>query len=448
MLRSRTLFSSALCYKRSGEQPATQALRTCKQSAARCGVSVVSIDGHGPQASLAVVVKAGARSDGAGGLSHLVSAALLRVPPTNKELAQRLHRALSLRHPAAREHSAIPSRTRAYLNNIKIPQGRSVILTNFSVDVVPALISQLFNDKFQVHEFLDASGEVSEQTHAALASPTIQVFERLHQVAFRNGLGNPIYATDEALAEFNRADIQAYASEHFTADKISIVGTGVAHEELMELVDEAMEGLNLPKSSSTASKKTKYFGGEARFEGGPSSTSQYVIAYPGVSYNNPDYAASKVLACLLGGDSLVSFGGASGLLGPASTNQTTSKAFTVSYADAGLIGIRIEGVASEVKEVATKSIQILKQLSTGGLTPTLLNSAKNAVMIQHESLGYFSNNENISETPELFFNNVFAEVVRNVKVEDVVRLAKSAVCGKSSVVAHGNLLVLPYADEL
>jgi predicted Zn-dependent peptidase len=290
---------------------------------------------------------------------------------------------------------------------------------------------------------LDAREAACEQTDAALTDANTQIYEKLHQVAFRTGLGNPVFASADALHGLKRADIHEFAAKNFTTENITIVGSGVAHEELTKLVESSVADIKFHNSAPAPAKST-FHSGEARIEAGPHSEAQYVIAYPGVSYTSPDYFASKVLASLLGGSQKVKYASKTGLLGAACTPSTFASAFTASYADIGLIGIHITG--SDIKSVSASSIAALKSLSTS-ITPEALASAKKAALISAEDeltrdglLEAFAKNS--------AFGVKELAGIDGVTAAQVMKLAKDAVAAKPCVVAYGNLLTLPYADEL
>lgn len=309
---------------------------------------------------------------------------------------------------------------------------------------MPELISLAFNKEMQPYEFIDAAADACDQSAAAAKDAESQVFEKLHQVAFRTGLGNPVFASEEALHGLTRAEIYDYIAKNFTSDRITIVGTGVSHSDLSSLVEEATLNIQLQKSSGETAK-SKYFGGEARIEAGPHSQSQLVIAYPGASYSESNYAVSKVLQALLGGCQHVKYGTSAGLLASSSTENISVKAFSTSYKDTGLFGIQIKGDASELKSAASKSIAILKEIASKGVSPSQLSSAQKSAMVCAESETSIieAATTNIST-----FGTHICDSLQSVTSDQVSTFAKLMVSAKPSVVAYGNLLVLPYADEL
>ncbi len=119
------------------------------------------------------------------------------------------------------------------------------------MDVVPCLFENLFNPNFEVYEFLDSSAIAVQQTASALSCRDNQIVEKLHQIAFRNGLGNSIYGSKEFLSMMSRDDIKNYFKKNVTADRIAVVATGVAHEDLKTVVSNVLSKLSIPASNGT-----------------------------------------------------------------------------------------------------------------------------------------------------------------------------------------------------
>ena len=260
---------------------------------------------------------------------------------------------------------------------------RTSFLSTSSVDVVPALVSNVFNQSHEVYEFLRALDATAEQTQSSLSDPSTAVVDKLHQVAFRNGLGNSLFASPEALDALKRADLQERVDNFFTSDRIAVVGTGVEHGELASLVEKSLANVKLSAASPAAPAKSVYYGGEARIEAGPESAAIYAVAYPGASTSSSEYAASLVLKALLGGTKKVKWSASSGVLGKVATESTSSTAFSYSYSDSGLLGFVVEGETGEIKDIVKKSIAALKSLASS-VPAAALESAKKAAVVDAE----------------------------------------------------------------
>ncbi|KAI8930173.1 Metalloenzyme, LuxS/M16 peptidase-like protein [Entophlyctis helioformis] len=429
-------------YSRKGPQPAVApaAIKTVSKTAS--GVSIATYDHLGPASSLAVVVNAGSRFETADapGIAHLLENVLIRTIPgdnVSRTIREAELRGNSLFSSVSREHIVLGSE----------------FLRDDLVDAVPTLLSNFFNKSFHSYEFLDAVPRVVEQTAASLADPTTAVIEKLHQVAFRNGLGNSLFASEDALHALTRADLLSFAAKYFTADRITVVGSGVAHSDLKTLVDKALEGVDVA-SIGASGPKSQYFGGEARIEAGPHSTAHYAIAFPGAAVSSADYNASLVLRTLLDGSRRLKWGsrgGATGLLAGASTDHTSARAFNASYSDAGLFGIYVQGKGKEVKHVASKSLDALKALASNVSADALARAKKAAIVDAEDSLTRASLIDTVAKgtlSTGAFHAGSEVLAINQVTAADVQKLAERALSAKPSIVAYGNTLALPYADQL
>jgi ubiquinol-cytochrome c reductase core subunit 2 len=283
------------------------------------------------------------------------------------------------------------------------------------VDVVPTLVQNVFNQKFEPYEFADAAEETYEQSLSASSDPQAAVLDKLHQVAFRRGLGNAFFPSGEALKSLSRKNLKEFAS-NLNADKIAVVGTGINHGDLKNLVEEALANVKLP---SGASEKTasKYYGGEARIAAGPNSEAVYAVAYPGPSLTSTDYYASLVLKELVDGTARVKWGTPSN-----GTESTVVEGFNANYSDNGLVGFVVKGNATEVKKVAQQAISSLKQAATG-VTAEQLESAKKAAIVAFESqLNRQSLVEALGVEATLNANTSSVEALQKVTVADVQKV--------------------------
>ena len=279
------------------------------------------------------------------------------------------------------------------------------------------LLGQVFNASYQPFEFLQARDRIAHQSASALSDPRTAVLDALHQVAFRHGLGNSLYAKDADVHHLKRADLSEFAARNFAADRMVIVGTGVAHEELEALVASALKGVQV-NAKGVKIPRSVYHGGETRLDRGAGSEAHYVIAYPSVSSSSPDYAASLVLKSLLDGNRRLKYGSLSGvscLLGPASTGSTSVSALGIHHSDAGLLGFYIQGEDSEVASVASKSIAALKSIAGNGVEQDALARARKAAIVELED----------SMTRDAKIEFVAQQVLNSGKIKSVREIAQS-----------------------
>jgi ubiquinol-cytochrome c reductase core subunit 2 len=234
---------------------------------------------------------------------------------------------------------------------------------DFDLTIYSALFADLLGDilqqKYQEHEFIDVAHQTAGESANALSTPEIVALEAAHQVAFRSGLGNSIFA--KRSARINNATVKSFAQQVFTQDNVALVGSGISHEVLADLAESFV---TLPQGSNLAG--TQYHGGESRIES--SGQSQFVLGFQGAAANTKEYAALEVLRQALGGEVFVKTTAGSGLLASAAakfSQGTSLKAFNLGYSDAGLFGIQIAADSSEIASAAAAAAEQLKAVSAG-----------------------------------------------------------------------------------
>ncbi len=253
--------------------------------------------------------------------------------------------------------------------------------------MVPTLISHMFNSSYAPFEFMQAKQLVELETNAALLDPRTEVFEALHALAFRKGLGYSLYAKDSDIAQLSRADLSEFAARTFAANRVAIVGTGVSANDLAEYVSKGLEKVSIA-SKGLEYNPSFYYGGETRLYKGSGSEAHFVVAYPSVSWASPSYAASLVLEAVLGGQRRVMHGSLSGsacLLSSACTEGTSVHSFGVHHSDAGLLGFYVKGKDTDVNSVASKAISALKSIAAKGIDDATLSRAKKTTIVDFES---------------------------------------------------------------
>ncbi|RKO89351.1 Metalloenzyme, LuxS/M16 peptidase-like protein [Blyttiomyces helicus] len=442
--RSSVLRSAVRSYASlAREQPlvAAKAHKTVSKTSA--GVKVATYDEGGPASSLAVVLKAGSRyeSPDAPGAAHLLKTSLVRAVPGDNIVRTILEAELrgnSLYTSVGREQLTIGSE----------------FLRDDLVDAVPSLLSHVFNSSFHAYEFLDARAKAIEESTASLADPRTKVIEALHHIAFRSGLGNSVLASPAAAKALKRAHLQEFASKLFTSDRIAVVGTGIAHEDLTALVESSLASLTL-SAGTAATAASKYFGGETRFDAGPAAPAHYAVAFPSASFASADYAASLVLRAYLDSSSRVKWGspsGVTGLLSSAASADVTVSSLAASYSDAGLIGFYLTGPSAHIGGVASKALKTVKTAGAG-FTAEHLARAKKAAIVDAEA--DFSRETKLQDVARSVLTNgtfstseELAAAVNKVTVADVQKLLTGISVSKPSIVALGNLSQLPFADQL
>ncbi|OMH79294.1 Mitochondrial-processing peptidase subunit alpha, partial [Zancudomyces culisetae] len=84
-------------------------------------------------------------------------------------------------------------------------------------------------------EFDAVKSTVQFESKLASSCATTLLTEKLHNVAFRSGLGNSLYAEFPAAITSSK-QVKEYAASNLGTDTVSIVGTGIETAKLVELL--------------------------------------------------------------------------------------------------------------------------------------------------------------------------------------------------------------------
>ncbi|KAI8808834.1 Metalloenzyme, LuxS/M16 peptidase-like protein [Cladochytrium replicatum] len=437
---------STVSYTRKGNQAPVAPLALKTVSKLTSGIQVATVDDRGPVSTLGLVFNAGSRFESIEnlGAAHFLKNVLIRNIPDDvitRTVRETELRGNTLSTTVTRENVAI----------------FTDFLRDDLVDAVPLLVRNLFHDQFFSHEFLDAEPFVVAETEASLADPSTQVVEALHKTAFRTGLGNSLFCSANDAHSLTRAKLLSFLSQRLVASNVTLVGSGIGHEDFVGLAESAFSDVKLA-ASATAAAPSKYFGGESRIHSNTHDPAHYVVAFPSVAFTSPQYPAALVFRALLDGGSHVKWGlpgGATGLLSSAATGKTSISAFNSSYSDAGLLGIYARGSNGEIKAVIQSGLEQLKNLAGGkSIAEAQLAKAKKAAIVSLEA-GNVTREDKVLElgssvlaTGSVSAATDLASAISKVTASDVLKVAEAAYKAKPTVVAHGNSYKLPYVEDL
>ena len=205
--------------------------------------------------------------------------------------------------------------------------------------------------------------QVASEYEQAVSNPAVYALDMAHQLAFRNGLGNSLFASPHSVVNF--ASATAFAQQSFSSPaNLAVLSTGVDAGALGSLVSDFF----VPSSPSThaaSSSPAAYFGGELRTPATGHSHSHLdhlLIAFKGAAASEVDLA---VLRCLLGGESSVKWSQGASPLAKLSQGTSTAQAFNFGYSDAGLFGIFVSAPTAGVEAIAQASVAALKAVAAG-----------------------------------------------------------------------------------
>ena len=273
------------------------------------------------------------------------------------------------RNRALRRYSFGGSGTRAPVLDSRVLEGRRVrigmrcsrhLLTLLCRDhFLSLLASVLSSTHYYPHEYSElVLPNVEAEALSALASPSTTALDIAHQLAFRRGLGNSLFASPHSPVSVS--DVKSFAQQAFAKSNIAVLGAGISTDVLSKAVQKAFgsgsasgSGSGLNPGSST------YYGGEQRvpldLHASPVAQPTMVIAYGSSSAPS---AELKVLPHLLGGHPSIKWSPGASPLSQAAGKVpgASAEAFLLPYSDASLFGVVVTaptsaGVATVAKEV-------------------------------------------------------------------------------------------------
>jgi len=286
-----------------------------------------------------------------------------------------------------------------------------------------------------------------------LATPHVLALDLAHSLAFRRGLGNSLFASP--YVPVTASEVKAFSQQAFAKSNIAVLGTGISTEALTKAVQTAF-GAGSPSSASTLSGgSTTYYGGEQRVpldvHANAFAQPTFIIAYGSASAAS---AEMKILPHLLGGRTSVKWTPGTSPLSLAAEKVPGAKAeaFFFSYSDASLLGVAISAPTSGgVRSVAMDVAKAIKSASS-----LKDDAAKKAIAkAKFAEASKFEHSESLMATAgaALFSGNIPAPDASFASIDKVSASSLGKAAGdlfkhKPTIVAVGDLSILPYADEL
>ena len=86
--------------------------------------------------------------------------------------------------------------------------------------------------------------------------------EALHAAAFRTGLGNSLYMGEHLVGSHSSDMLKAFVDAHYTSNNVAVIGLGVEHGALLNMVKNA---LTVGSGQAPPVPASQYFGGKDRY---------------------------------------------------------------------------------------------------------------------------------------------------------------------------------------
>jgi len=436
--------SAAAASKQNDAKPAALAKEPVRVSKVGYGVLVASLDNHSPVARVAAVINSGSRDES----THEAGAAhALRV---FSSLATRNYSLFGL----SRTLNQVGAELSVTAGREQMTYMLESTRNNLSrgIDILAEVISR---PELRHWEIDDARERLEFDLDVYNEKPELRLADMIHRAAFRSGLSRSLYAPRYNAHHLDSDLLHNFRTRTFTSNRLTLVGLGVQHEDLVRYADL----FRLPGPDANFSRQpTKYLGSEVREEN-LSELVHVALASEGASLASNDLLASGIVSHAFGtGGPRVkySLGGSrveKSVLGVASKPAAVSS-FNNNYSDSGLFGFHVVATSKDVGKVVRSLRADVLKASQSGFTSAEIARAKNALKLSlslslensHSLIDAIARNpENANVATNV--NDLF-KAVDSVSDADVNSFLKRVATGKQSLAAVGDLTELPRVDEL
>jgi len=419
-------------------EPTVAKAEPLKMTTLKNGLTVASIENHGPITTLGIVLKSGARNETYEnmGASHAIRSAAGLATKNNSQfgITKNLQQVgASLVCTQGREHT---------MYTIQTTRDQTDVAIDYLVDIVS-------NQMFKPWELTDNLSRM--KLDLAGLSPATITSELLHQAAFRSGLGNSLYSSPGMVGSHKTAALQQFVAKTFTAGRAAVVGIGIPHATLAKYADM----VTLEAGPGAACVASKYSGGEIRKESGGNIAYVAIAGDASGAVNVKDAVANLLLQRVLGGGIHVKRGNAMGKLGLAAAGVTAAphavSAIGQMYSDAGLLGAMIVSDAASAGKVVES---VAAAIRTATVTDEEVAAAKKNLLTDIYSI--YENSANRAEdigaqillAGDVVPDDKIPDLLAGVTTGDVQAAAKKLAGAKLSLAATGNLSTVPFLDSL
>lgn len=308
---------------------------------------------------------------------------------------------------------------------------------------VDLLSDIVLNSVCSEHELQREKEVILQEIGQALDTPDDIVFDHLQVAAFRDQpIGRTILGEPETVRALTQENLLNYLSHNYTASNIVVSAVGnLDHDTLVEMVAEKFAGLGTGKVK--VAEPAKYMGGRV-VERRDLEQVHVTAAWPGCSFNDPDYYALQVYSTILGG------GMSSRLFQEVREERGLAYSvysFTSSHKDTGIFGL-YAGTGPELAPGMMPVIKAEMEALTKGPTEEefriALAQLKSGLMMALEATT--SRMEQLGRQM-LIFERILPieEMIENVEQvddKDVARVAQQIMDSKSvsmAIVGDGDL---------
>ena len=253
-------------------------------------------------------------------------------------------------------------------------------------EAVEILADCVVNPRFQ-QWMVDEEVTKLEAGHKALeANPHGLLLEAANTVGYTGGLGEPLIAPKEQLANLSADYCAQFHAENFTGGRVALAVSGAEQAEVVTVGEELLAGLPAGRAPAVPSA---YKGGEIKqHSGGDLAHALLGYEFKGGWRDVKGSVVMTVLQMLMGGGGSFSAGGPgkgmhSRLYKRVLNNcpwVTNCTGFSSLYNDTGIVGIIGSADAAKGGDLVDTMYKEMEAVAAGGVTDVELERAKNCAI--------------------------------------------------------------------
>uniref|UniRef100_A0A8C5KJV2 Mitochondrial-processing peptidase subunit alpha n=1 Tax=Jaculus jaculus TaxID=51337 RepID=A0A8C5KJV2_JACJA len=269
--------------------------------------------------------------------------------------------------------------------------------------------------------------------------------EMIHEAAYReNTVGLHRFCPAENIAKIDRDVLHSFLRNYYTPDRMVLAGVGVEHEHLVECARKHLLGAQPSWGAA-----------------GAVDVDRSVAQYTGGIVKEDDFIPFAVLNMMMGGGGSFSAGGpGKGMFSRLYLNvlnrhhwMYNATSYHHSYEDTGLLCIHASADPRQVREM----VEIITKefiLMGGTVDMVELERAKTQLMsmlmmnLESRPVIFEDVGRQVLATHSRKLPHELCTLIRNVKPEDVKRVASKMLRGKPAVAALGDLTDLPTYEHI
>lgn len=305
---------------------------------------------------------------------------------------------------------------------------------------VDILADILLHSTYDQAELARERAVILQELGQAEDTPDDVIFDRFQEAAFpEQAIGRPVLGRSQIIEQLPREALVDFRTRHYGAAAMVLAAAGnVDHDALVAAARRAFA--DLPEAGDTSYEAARYIGGEHRDDQDLEQV-HLAIGFPGVSFADPDYYASMVLATVLGG------GMSSRLFQEIREARGLAygvSAYAAPYLDGGVFGIYAgtgEKETAELVQVLFEQLAAMREPVPADELQRARTQMRAGILMSLESSG--ARMDALGSQLLIYGRPIpIEEMVRKidaVSADDTARVARRVFSGRPTVAAMGPL---------